>query len=105
MGKRGGKSTPGNGGTKASNRSTKSPKPSNKASRASESDLLLEFDSIEDHDLLEFESASEMMATIKVRYLKNSVADNQVVISEYLQMGWVRPTADKNKVSPNTPDE
>jgi hypothetical protein len=50
-------------------------------------------------------SKGTMMATIKVRYLKNSVADNQVVICEYIQMGWVRPTADKNKVSPNTPDE
>jgi uncharacterized Zn finger protein (UPF0148 family) len=31
--------------------------------------------------------------TLKIRYLENSVADNQVVIEEYVQNGWVRPVA------------
>lgn len=61
--------------------------------------------------LADLQSNAAMTATIKVHYLKNSVADNQVVISEYIQMGWVNPSvdeaasADKEKISPNMPDE
>jgi hypothetical protein len=32
--------------------------------------------------------------TIKIRYPKDSVADNQVYIEEYIQNGWVRPPED-----------
>ena len=52
----------------------------------------------------------ERLATIiKVHYPENSVANNQVVISEYLLKGWVRPSAAegesaiKKKVSIPTP--
>jgi hypothetical protein len=48
-------------------------------------------------------------ATIKIQYPKDSVAKNQVMISEYIQNGWVRPNAeeqaviDEKKTAPNTP--
>ena len=35
-----------------------------------------------------------MPVTIKIRYPKDSVADNQVYIEEYIQSGWVRPPED-----------
>ncbi len=57
MAKRGGKTTP---------TDRKNLKARRDAPKAPESDLLLEFDSIEDDELLEFESSSEMKATIKV---------------------------------------
>ncbi len=61
--------------------------------------------------LADLQTNKTMTATIKLHYPKNPVADNQVIISDYIQMGWVRPTAeegvpaDREKVSPNTPDE
>lgn len=61
--------------------------------------------------LVDLQSNQTLVATLKVHYLENSASDNQVVISDYLQMGWVRPSAAegvpavKEKASPNTPDE
>ena len=37
-------------------------------------------------------SGQRIPVTLKVRYPEGSVADNQVVIEEYLQHGWVRPS-------------
>ena len=37
--------------------------------------------------------------TIKIRYPKDSVADNQVFIEEYVQNGWVRPPKDASDSS------
>lgn len=34
---------------------------------------------------------SEVLATLKISYPENSVADNQVAIIEHVQTGWVRP--------------
>ncbi|MCP5535882.1 MAG: hypothetical protein H7A51_06565 [Akkermansiaceae bacterium] len=42
-------------------------------------------------------------ATIKISYPEDSVAKNQVYINEYLQSGWVRPSADEE--SESTPAE
>lgn len=41
--------------------------------------------------------------TIKIRYPKDSVADNQVYIEEYIQNGWVRPP--KDVMATPTPNE
>jgi cell division protein FtsZ len=63
MAKRGGKSSSNGKDSKGSKSRGAAPKAKRKAP---ESDLLLEIDSIDDHDLLEFENSSEMKATIKV---------------------------------------
>lgn len=39
-------------------------------------------------------------ATIKVKFPKDSLANNQVEITEYIQNGWVRPSADDESTQP-----
>ena len=41
-------------------------------------------------------------ATLKVKFPKNSIADNQVEIVEYLQNGWVRPVAEEEGETPDS---
>ena len=59
--------------------------------------------------LADIRNMRKLGATIKVHYPANSVANNQVVISEYLEKGWVRlsaaegESAIKKKVSIPTP--
>jgi len=59
--------------------------------------------------LADLRHANTVAATIKIQYPKDSVAKNQVMISEYIQNGWVRPNAeeeavtDEKKTAPNKP--
>lgn len=43
--------------------------------------------------------------TIKIRYPKDSIANNQVYIEEYIQNGWVRPPKDDMVSPPNKAHE
>ena len=52
----------------------------------------------------DLKSGGQVPVTIKVRFPEGSVADNQVVIEEYIQHGWVRPSEsdDPKSVSPKS---
>ena len=45
----------------------------------------------------DLKSGRPVPVTIKIRYPKDSVADNQVIIEEYMQNGWVRQPKDQKK--------
>ncbi|MBT8037335.1 MAG: hypothetical protein KJO21_07295 [Verrucomicrobiae bacterium] len=59
--------------------------------------------------LTNFENRDQSFFTLKIHYPENAVADNQVIISECVQTGWVRQgdagSAENKTLSPNTSDE
>lgn len=50
--------------------------------------------------LRDLKGRNSLQATIKIRFPEGSVANNQVIIEEYVQNGWVRPPADKVEKPP-----
>lgn len=49
-------------------------------------------------------NGGSVAATIKIRYPQDSIAKNQVYISEYVQTGWVRPSKNTASDSESTGD-
>jgi len=49
----------------------------------------------------DLKSGRPVPVTIKIRYPKGSIADNQVIIEEYVQNGWVRQPKDSPKPVPS----
>jgi len=53
--------------------------------------------------LSDLRSGQPIHVTVKVRYPESAIADNQVIIEEYVQNGWVRPPEPLPKKTPTNP--